>query len=162
MPWLNCKICRKKFYAKPKHIKLGWGKYCSKKCQYIGQRSGRYVQCDTCHNKIYKTLQSLRRSKSKKFFCNKSCFAVWKNKNILFGTKHPLWKNGKNAYRSIIKRGKIKPICNICHTNDERVLVVHHVDKNRQNNSIKNLVWLCRNCHHLVHQYNQKINTKST
>lgn len=157
MPWLKCKICNKDFYAKPRHIKIGWGKYCSKKCHYLAQRSGRHVKCSTCGQKVYRSKTELRCSKSKKFFCNKSCFAVWKNQHLLYGKKHANWKNGENAYRAIIIRAKIKPVCRVCKNNDQRVLVVHHVDKNRQHNSIKNLIWLCRNCHCLVHNHNQKI-----
>jgi len=32
-------------------------------------------------------------------------------------------------------------------------LIVHHIDKNRNNNGIENLIWLCQNCHYLVHHY---------
>jgi predicted HNH restriction endonuclease len=28
---------------------------------------------------------------------------------------------------------------------------VHHIDKDRTNNTLKNLAWLCHNCHYLVH-----------
>jgi predicted HNH restriction endonuclease len=31
------------------------------------------------------------------------------------------------------------------------------VDKNRKNNKIKNLIWLCRNCHFLIHNYPVKL-----
>ena len=160
MPWLNCKICSKEFYAKPRHIKIGWGKHCSNQCKFKSQKVGKLVRCAICNKTIYKTPKELKRSKSKKYFCNKSCFAVWKNKNILFGKNHPRWKDGANAYRAVMARSRIKPVCNVCRKNDERVLVVHHIDKNRQNNSIKNLTWLCRNCHHLVHGHNQELNIK--
>jgi predicted HNH restriction endonuclease len=33
------------------------------------------------------------------------------------------------------------------------MLVVHHIDENRNNNNHENLIWLCYNCHHLVHNY---------
>ncbi|MBI4281264.1 HNH endonuclease [Candidatus Uhrbacteria bacterium] len=40
---------------------------------------------------------------------------------------------------------------------NNRVLLVHHIDENRKNNVLSNLVWLCRNCHFLVHKYNENM-----
>ncbi|MEK7211258.1 MAG: hypothetical protein AAB731_01360 [Patescibacteria group bacterium] len=157
MPWLDCKICDKSFYAKPRHIKIGWGKYCSKKCQYIGQKSGKKVKCATCGMALYRTPRDFKKSKSKKFFCNKSCFCIWKNKHLFFGDRHVNWKGGERAYRAMMLRGGTKQICRLCKNDDKRILIVHHLDKNRKNNNIKNLIWLCRNCHHLVHSYGQKL-----
>lgn len=156
MPWLNCKICDKKFYAKPCHIRRGWGKYCSKDCQYVGQHNGKKVNCGICGKEIYRTTKELRKSKSKKYYCNKSCFAVWKNQNLLLGVKNPHWKNGVNAYRGIMKRSGILAKCAICENNDRRVLVVHHKNRDRKDNKIENLQWLCRNCQHLFHNHNLK------
>lgn len=152
MPIKKCKICGKKFYARPSYIKQGWGKYCSKRCQYEGYKTGRIVNCTTCGKKIYKSQKELRRSKSKKYFCNKSCFAIWKNKHLLIGEKHPSWKNGESSYREIMIRSKIPPICRNCRIDDIRVLLTHHIDKNRKNNGVRNLEWLCRNCHYLIHK----------
>jgi len=50
-----------------------------------------------------------------------------------------------------MKENKIKPICSKCGFEDKRVLVIHHKDYNRKNNNINNLIWLCRNCHYLIH-----------
>jgi predicted HNH restriction endonuclease len=36
------------------------------------------------------------------------------------------------------------------------MLIVHHVDENRSNNDPENLIWLCYNCHHLVHNYQKE------
>jgi len=45
--------------------------------------------------------------------------------------------------------------CVKCGYDDLRALAVHHVDQNRKNNGIHNLVWLCRNCHFLEHFYKE-------
>jgi len=38
--------------------------------------------------------------------------------------------------------------CYVCgYNDDERILEVHHVDENRNNNDINNLKILCPNCH---------------
>src|SRR3989344_4606022 len=63
-------------------------------------------------------------------------------------------KNGKHVeYRNIMIKNGIKPMCKLCRKTDKRILCVHHKDRNRKNNSISNLVWLCYNCHHLVHNH---------
>lgn len=53
----------------------------------------------------------------------------------------------------MLGRNKIPKICTLCKTEDSRILAVHHIDKNRRNNDLKNLIWLCHNCHFLVHHY---------
>lgn len=147
----KCLICKKIFFAKTSHVKQGWGRCCSKECQYKSYMTGKYVRCDTCGKMVYKTQARLRHSVSKKHFCNKSCFAVWKNSHIFYGKNHPSWKNGQGSYREIMFRSKIKVICRLCGIKDLRVLLTHHIDGDRKNNKINNLEWLCRNCHYLAH-----------
>jgi hypothetical protein len=58
--------------------------------------------------------------------------------------------HGKNNYsKKAIKFYGLK--CNECGMEDERVLLVHHKDKNRLNNNIENLEVLCWNCHIIKH-----------
>lgn len=83
---------------------------------------------------------------------------AWKNQILQTGENHPNWKGGESMYRKILTGNNISPICARCRKRDKRVLSVHHKDGNRRNNKIKNLVWLCLNCHHLVQRYNEPIN----
>lgn len=152
MPVLPCKICSKGFYAKPNWIKLGHGKYCSRKCQFIAQKKGREVNCDICGTKTYKQPKALRISKSKKYFCSKSCQTVWRNSVVFVGERHSNWKGGASTYRAVMARNKIPAICKRCGNDDKRILAVHHLDRNRGNNILKNLIWLCPNCHTLIHR----------
>ena len=152
MPNVKCKVCKKSFYIKPNRQKRGWGKFCSRKCMSIRMHNGSEFRCSACGRKLYRTKLQIKRSRINKFFCNKSCFAVWKNKNIFYGDKHGNWKGSSNVYRSIMLRNKIRAVCSKCGITDIKVLVVHHIDQNRKNNNIDNLVWLCRNCHYLAHK----------
>ena len=156
MPIRKCKICGREFYVKPSRLKRGEGKFCSKKCQFEGQKKGKFVNCEVCGKKIWKRLHELKHSKSGKFFCSKSCQTKWRNK-IFSGPKHPFWEGGIRVYRKILIENGIKPVCARYGLKDERVLTVHHLDRNRKNNSVKNLVWLCLNCHYLVHRYNESV-----
>lgn len=153
MPIVKCVQCNTHFYAKPFWIKRGYGRYCSLACKYKGTMKGKTVECFICKKKSYKQKKQLVRSKSGKFFCSKSCQTKWRNQEFV-GPKHANWKNGSDAYRSVLARNKIKKSCTLCGNKDERILAVHHVDRNHQNNAVSNLAWLCHNCHHLVHHDN--------
>lgn len=102
--------------------------------------------------KVYKSAADLKKSKSKKFFCSKLCQTIWRNSIVYIGSNHSNWKGGETTYRNILIRAKLPKICKRCKNNDERLLAVHHVDSNRKNNNLKNLTWLCYNCHHLIHR----------
>ena len=152
MPIVNCRRCSESFKAKLSWLKKGHGVFCSSACQYADARKGKMIKCSICGKEAYKKPKALERSKSGKFFCGKSCQTKWRNSEFIL-EKHPNWKNGRNAYRSVMKCSKSPKVCTLCSTTDSRILAVHHIDENRTNNNIENLVWLCHNCHHLVHQY---------
>lgn len=154
MPNVACKICSKEFYAKPFFLKKGHAKYCSAKCMRIGSKTGSIVPCHACGTEVYKTKKALRVSKSKTYFCTKSCQTKWRN-SVFIGQLHANWKEGKFAYRSVLGRHNVPKVCGICKTTDSRILAVHHIDHKRTNNSLSNLAWLCHNCHFLLHHYKE-------
>ncbi|OIO46272.1 MAG: hypothetical protein AUJ31_02165 [Parcubacteria group bacterium CG1_02_39_15] len=92
IPNTKCLICRKEFYVKPYFLKHGWGKYCSRECQNEGKKTGSVVICAYCGKKVYRTPRQLqRKSKTKTFFCDKSCQCAWKNKQ----------RKGKERFKSL-------------------------------------------------------------
>ena len=149
---VSCKRCKKEFLTKPFFIRQGFGKYCSAKCHHIAARTGKWLKCEGCGKDVYRTPKYIKASKSKKYFCSKSCQTVWRNKEYS-GKRHAGWKHGRGSYRNIMRRAGKEVRCGFCGMTDERVIVVHHRDKNRLNNKVNNLVWLCRNCHYLVHNF---------
>lgn len=153
MPLIKqCKICGVDFRTKPYFVKNGGGIYCSTSCHYEGIKKGKVVECSICGAKSYKSLKALNGSKSGKYFCGKSCQTKWRNEQFV-GEKHANWIHGRSAYRSVLTRNNIAKVCGLCETTDERVLAVHHRDRDRKNNELNNLVWLCHNCHFLVHNF---------
>ena len=155
MSVVNCIICSKGFYIKPNRVSKGWGKYCSNNCKHIGFRNGNIYNCKSCSKRIYKSKSVQQRSTSGNYFCNKSCQTKWRN-SIFAGENHANWKGGEHSYREAMRRTNINPSCSKCRLVDARVLAVHHKDKNRKNNALSNLMWLCHNCHFLVHHYNNE------
>lgn len=151
MAMAKCKICGEEFAIKPSRLKRGQGKFCSRECHHKSMREGKYVRCETCNQEIYRSPQDLRESESNKFFCSKSCQAVWRNKQFS-GKQHARWKHGRGVdYRAKLLSSDVIEECVLCENSDKRVLAAHHIDEDRSNNKIENLCWLCHNCHKLVH-----------
>jgi hypothetical protein len=48
-------------------------------------------------------------------------------------------------------RLKTPRVCKLCGIKDLRILAAHHIDRNTENNKVDNLIWLCHNCHYLIH-----------
>jgi hypothetical protein len=149
---VTCKICKKEFNAKPAHVRYGWAKYCSKQCHYAGLRTGSMEKCFRCGKEVYRERRMAGRTKSGKFFCGKSCQTLWRNQ-LYVGVKHANYKHGTSSYRSVLVRAGVKKYCRLCKSKDERILAVHHLDENRRNNKVENLMYLCHNCHHLIHHF---------
>lgn len=158
MPITQCRICRKEFYIKPIHQKKGWGKYCSRECTRQSQFKGQLMLCAICKKEVYRTPKEINKSKSGLFFCSKSCQTIWRNKILYTGKNHSNWKTGIRAYRRILKEANLEQKCQLCGIKDSRILLVHHLDQNRKNNSVSNLKWLCYNCHYLVHHFYKEKN----
>lgn len=151
-----CEICKKKFKRKRSQILLAKKHYCSVICQTIGRRKGKIIECYICGRKVYKKNRDINNSKNNKYFCGVRCSNKWFG-SINRGNNHSNWINGKSSYKDILKReGKLR-ICSFCGESDARVLAVHHIDQNRNNNSITNLSWLCHNCHFLIHNYSDEL-----
>lgn len=161
MPYVKCGICSAEFYVKPSHQKLGWGKYCSNNCRSKSQFNGKKVQCFVCAAETYRSVTKLNRSKSKKYFCSKKCQTLWRN-SIYIEDRSSNWKGGEASYRKIMSRRDLISKCAICNISDTRLLIIHHRNRNRKDNSVSNLICLCLNCHFLVHhdkQIDDKLNS---
>ena len=152
MPLISCVHCSNDFYAKPSALKKGNGKFCSLGCHAEAKRTGKEVLCGICAKMMYRQGKDLRRSKSGKYFCSKSCQTSWRNK-LYVGKRHRNFTTGESSYRQALERTGMPKQCGVCDTEDARVLAVHHIDKDRSNNNLANLAWLCHNCHFLVHHY---------
>lgn len=157
MPIVACRLCKKEFYAKPNWLKIGHGKYCSRVCTGLARRNGKKVKCAICSKVVYKTLKSIKGSQGGKLFCGKKCSLMWHN-SYFVREKHGNWKTGEFSYKRHVLRNGVKAYCRLCGKSDHRILLIHHLDKKRTHNTLRNLTWLCHNCHFLVHQYKEKEN----
>jgi hypothetical protein len=79
--------------------KKSWGKYCSKNCQFNGQRNGKTIACDYCGKEIYRTPKDERKSKSGRFSALGNVIVHGKMKNKRKESNAPNWSTGHAVYR---------------------------------------------------------------
>lgn len=143
-------MCSKDCYRRKIHLNKKKVYFCSDTCRGNYQKTGKIVFCENCNKEIYRRLTQLGRSKTGKYFCSHSCFAshynpIYKTKDITV------------IYRSkALKHYGLKcsnPNCALTVAGieiTEKMLDVHHKDKNRLNNRLDNLEVLCVWCHSIV------------
>lgn len=141
-----------------------WGKLQNKLQEYISGHNNpenKFKEkekikkvCLNC-GKEFKVIPAL---KDKRVNCSKKCKGEYMSK-LLSGKNNPLWQDGKSFEPYGIEfnkelKGKIRKrdncVCQECgRTQKElkRLLNVHHIDYNKQNNSPLNLISLCLKCH---------------
>jgi hypothetical protein len=61
-----------------------------------------------------------------------------------FAAKHHNWVWGKHIYREILSQHEVE-VCRICGKKEE--LVAHHINENRSDYLLSNLLWACTSCH---------------
>jgi predicted nucleic acid-binding Zn ribbon protein len=138
-PNTKCIVCKKYIYKRPSQITSG-RVFCSMKCYGINCR--KETPCVICGKPILSGLNK------------KTCSRACSNKNRI-GIKYKE-NNTRDVVRSqralklrLFKERGVK--CQKCGYSKYNILQVHHIDKNRQNNSLKNLELLCPNCHYEKH-----------
>jgi len=90
--------------------------------------------------------------KKKQITCSKSCA----NTYFRSGEKSNSWKGGfsDNYYKKICFSFHDKK-CIIC--DEKNIIEVHHIDRNKKNNSPENLIPLCPTHHRYCHSKFRKI-----
>lgn len=150
----QCLQCNSDFKADIYGIKRGFSKFCSLKCatKFNGNlrpNSEPNVTCAHCQKKFYKNASKLKLSKSGLHFC---CREHKDSAQSVLRELYPSHHHAlKTSYRKIAFLTYPK-ICQRCNYSNELATVVHHKDRNRNNNDISNLEVLCANCHMIEHQ----------
>lgn len=154
--YVACNTCKCLFLKRLDFItrRPNYNHYCSVDCSRANLKpnSKILVNCAYCNDSIYRTKSSIKKSKSGLVFCNRKCK---ENAQKIGGIKEIQPNHYGTA--SIIDYRKLAfemldPKCNKCGYNKYvEVLEVHHIDKNRENNNINNLEFLCPTCHREFH-----------
>lgn len=86
-------------------------------------------------------------SRKEQVFCSKSCATSMTRR----GNCNPNFIDGRYSYRdAAINQYGAK--CTKCAFDNLYAIIVHHKDRNRNNNDISNLEVLCANCHYIEHK----------
>lgn len=123
---------------------------CSPKCLSILKGTRTIHSCAHCQKEFTRSLSKAENSsKHGVLFCSRECKDIGQTYIIPIQPSH--YGTATKGYRQIaLKHLPIK--CNRCGYNDNVAgLVVHHIDHNRDNNSITNLEILCGTCHMIHH-----------
>lgn len=173
--WITtiCKHCGKEFilpkWRFERKDRKSKDKFCSRECSnqfYVGSKSPSWkggkkdVKCDECgiifkdekyHYEYYNT-----------HFCSTKCMGIWQSKNRK-GSNHPRylgrWKNSDGYIlislptHPFAKKGYVQEHRLVVEEKIGRYLtekeVVHHLDGNRTNNKIENLMLFKNNSDHI-------------
>ena len=101
------------------------------------------LRCPTCKKK-HRSLQVMQ-SRQKKHPEIELGVGSGKAKSNLPGPTNQSWKTGISAYRKLITKTQ----CAYC--GSTKNLLIHHLDENRNNNEVSNLIVLCKSCHQKHH-----------
>ena len=174
---IRCDNCKKEFDITPSRFKLSKNHFCSRKCKgkyiskhnvgenHINWRRTEKVICGICKKEFYVTPYRFDNNRGK--FCSKKCFYIWLSERMResrMGESNPNWQGGlsKEGYptefiNSIFKkeiRAKYNFVCQICGKTEKdrgRTIHIHHIDRNKLNLSVENIIPLCIHCHPRIH-----------
>jgi endogenous inhibitor of DNA gyrase (YacG/DUF329 family) len=148
----KCKYCGKKIVVEKNQI--GDKSFCSYECKSKSQIKRLSVKCIICGRATEKPLAQYMRNATKRFVCSKECFST-----LMSGSSNPSWRNGKSfepytaSFTEALKeyiRNRDDGRCMVCyikHEDGKKKFPVHHVDYDKSNCDVLNLITLCPSCH---------------
>lgn len=97
------------------------------------------IKCDYCGKEFTRLKSDVKTSKSGYHYCSKECGNRHKNSFVKSDNSFAYRRNAFDNYEHK---------CAVCGwAEDIRLLEVHHIDENRENNELDNLIILCPICH---------------
>lgn len=152
-----CLQCKEPFQAPLRDLKRGRAKFCTLSCsaKFNGRNRSESilpnVECAWCKKAFHKNASKQSKSRSGLFFCCRVCKDEAQRIDGIKAIQPPHYGSGTASYREIAYRVHPK-VCMRCAWDKHPAgIVVHHIDRNRQNNQIENLEVLCATCHAIEH-----------
>lgn len=126
-----------------------------KKCTNCNQEKEHHAKglCYSCYKKLkwQPQIQICRRCKRKMALHAKNLCAGCYN-YIFHLDKNKAYHQRKSHNVNLQTYRKTTKFCVLC--GFDKIVDLHHIDSNKQNNSPKNLIGLCPNHHRMIHNYN--------
>jgi|LGVF01.1.fsa_nt_gb hypothetical protein len=122
------------------------------------------LYCQECRAVRYQELKKRRREAAYKKFCEKQValgrghvIGLGRGGNNKKGKDHPWYANGNGTFPKLSREMKDElEECQVCGkdlTDATRFeWCVHHIDRERTNNTLSNLILLCKRCHQVEHR----------
>lgn len=163
----TCQNCAKSFLIERKDLyrsttkrRTTNGRFCSIVCSSvkIGEERREKTRsrppntaCAQCQKQFFRHPSKAAISKSGLQFCTRKCKELAQSIGGSLQILPEHYKNGLGTYRRKALRhyGAICAFCGYDRCLDS--IDVHHIDENRNNNRLKNLIVLCKNHHGEVH-----------
>ena len=146
-----CEYCGKEFEKNDCYIERVGSHFCSRDCFIKGTARGDILICQNCGKEFYRVQSQIVKSLGG-FFCSHECYTIW-NK----GENHYLWLGDDTLYsrdfddaRKLVVRSRDNFTCQECGYTEEQlgyILRVHHIDYDKSNSALSNLISLCKSCH---------------
>lgn len=137
----KCLQCSVEFISKKTPTKPQ--SFCSKICALKSRKNRINRICVECNEVFDITPSRLNEKENRGKFCSRRCMIKRWNRESLKAQKPGSYR--QNAWKVFEKK------CYDCGFAEPSVLVIHHIDGNRHNGAIENLIPVCHNCHCLRH-----------
>lgn len=146
----TCDHCQSTYFV-PKH-RIAKNRFCSKECFYKSKKRSVEQVCSYCGAGFTRRPSAARKSRHGYVFCSRTCKdAAQRLDSPITAIRPSHYGTGTASYREIAKREK-PTHCNRCgYAKIVEILEVHHIDRDRGNNTLDNLEILCPNCHQEEH-----------
>lgn len=146
----ECETCGKEFEADPRYRNRGQARFCSRTCSASRKRpKPSNVTCAQCGKPFYKPPSKIQGSKSGLHFCTREHKDLAQRLEGGIEAIHPPHYGTAKVPGYLHARTESCQSCG--YDKVPGILEVHHIDRNRSNNSPNNLVCLCPNCHNEEH-----------
>lgn len=137
-------------------------RYICPECKRVNRNRTRRVNCDFCGKEFILKRYSFENNEF--HFCCRKCkdFAQRLSSGEKFNSMRPYHYGNEKFIKYRKYAFDVYPHkCAICGWNeDENILQVHHIDFNRGNNNIDNLIILCPNCHAKLSSHKYELKNK--
>ena len=137
----NCIQCGAEFFCTKS--KRNRAKFCSRDCcwRHHGKNGSVKVPCDICGKIVSRNPSNV----CKNNYCGYECMAKGKT---LSAPRTNKWANVRKWFGRF---GRMSECIRCGYNKHPGILVLHHKDRDRENNRLDNLEVLCPNCHALEH-----------
>lgn len=152
----ECEVCQKTFEAREADHKRGRARFCSLSCSSSRSNPNKQRQtkviCAYCQCEFLKPNNKLKGSKSGLYFCSREHKDKAQRIGGIEAIQPDHYKNGKHTHYRKLALREFPKHCNRCQWREhEEVLVAHHKNRDRTNNTLENLEILCPTCHAVEH-----------